>query len=33
MLGNFLAVFRFRWACPSGATTDLLPSDRITYAP
>ena len=32
MLGRFLTVSRFRWACPSGATTDLLPKDRINYA-
>ena len=31
--GKFLTAFRFRWAHPSGATTDLLPKDRITYAP
>jgi hypothetical protein len=32
-LGKLLAAFRFRWACPSGATTELLPKDRTTHAP
>ena len=28
-----IAARRFRWACPGGATTDLLPHDRMTSAP